>query len=207
MACRPGPRSTGSRSARRRATASPMGRRSAGSAADGGAEPAPSAVIPDSRTLRASPESGERAGYDGAKRERGEAACDGDTPEHTPPAERRPDVAAGRPVELAEGGESCEAAGYRPPRPASPVQRADVAHVGDVRIDPPARQRRRCEHAPTRHRRHTLPVRGMDDRRGGVGEDARFGSPADQRVRRKTPFTFEGAWPIPWAGCAPRGGG
>ena len=31
----------------------------------------PSAVILDSRTLRSSPESGERAGYDGAKRKRG----------------------------------------------------------------------------------------------------------------------------------------
>jgi transposase len=34
-------------------------------------EPEPSAVILDSRRLRASPESGERAGYDGAKRKRG----------------------------------------------------------------------------------------------------------------------------------------
>lgn len=34
-------------------------------------EPEPSAVILDSRTLRSSPESGERAGYDGAKRKRG----------------------------------------------------------------------------------------------------------------------------------------
>ena len=31
----------------------------------------PSAVILDSRTLRSSPESGERAGYDGAKRKKG----------------------------------------------------------------------------------------------------------------------------------------
>src|SRR6185437_11949629 len=31
----------------------------------------PSAAIVDSRTLRSSPESGERAGYDGAKRKRG----------------------------------------------------------------------------------------------------------------------------------------
>ncbi len=34
-------------------------------------KPEPSAVILDSRTLRSSPESGERAGYDGAKRKRG----------------------------------------------------------------------------------------------------------------------------------------
>src|SRR5215218_1027783 len=34
-------------------------------------EPEPSAVIMDSRTLRSSPESGERAGYDGAKRKKG----------------------------------------------------------------------------------------------------------------------------------------
>ena len=34
-------------------------------------EPAPSAVILDSRTLRSTPESGERAGYDGAKRQKG----------------------------------------------------------------------------------------------------------------------------------------
>jgi transposase len=34
-------------------------------------EPEPSAVILDSRTLRSSPESGERAGYDGAKRQKG----------------------------------------------------------------------------------------------------------------------------------------
>lgn len=34
-------------------------------------EPDPSAVVLDSRTLRLSPESGERAGYDGAKRKRG----------------------------------------------------------------------------------------------------------------------------------------
>ena len=36
-----------------------------------GRKPAPSAVILDSRTLRSSPESGPRAGYDGAKRKRG----------------------------------------------------------------------------------------------------------------------------------------
>ncbi|ACA17341.1 transposase IS4 family protein [Methylobacterium sp. 4-46] len=36
-----------------------------------GREPEPSAVILDSRTQRSSPESGERAGYDGAKRMRG----------------------------------------------------------------------------------------------------------------------------------------
>jgi transposase len=36
-----------------------------------GREPEPSAAVPDSRTLRSSPESGERAGYDGAKRKRG----------------------------------------------------------------------------------------------------------------------------------------
>ena len=40
-------------------------RQAAGRAAD------PSAAIVDSRTLRSSPESGERAGYDGAKRKRG----------------------------------------------------------------------------------------------------------------------------------------
>lgn len=34
-------------------------------------EPEPSAVILDSRTLRSTPESGERAGYDGAKRKKG----------------------------------------------------------------------------------------------------------------------------------------
>jgi transposase len=37
----------------------------------GDREPEPSAVVLDSRTLRSSPESGERAGYDGAKRKRG----------------------------------------------------------------------------------------------------------------------------------------
>ena len=36
-----------------------------------GREPEPSTVVMDSRTLRSSPESGERAGYDGAKRKRG----------------------------------------------------------------------------------------------------------------------------------------
>ena len=36
-----------------------------------GRELEPSAVVMDSRTLRSSPESGERAGYDGAKRKRG----------------------------------------------------------------------------------------------------------------------------------------
>lgn len=34
-------------------------------------DPEPSAVVMDSRTLRSSPESGERAGYDGAKRKKG----------------------------------------------------------------------------------------------------------------------------------------
>src|ERR1700710_2084617 len=37
----------------------------------GDREPEPSAVVLDSRTLRSSLESGERAGYDGAKRKRG----------------------------------------------------------------------------------------------------------------------------------------
>jgi transposase len=37
----------------------------------GDREPEPSAGVLDSRTLRSSPESGERAGYDGAKRKRG----------------------------------------------------------------------------------------------------------------------------------------
>lgn len=36
-----------------------------------GRKPSPSAAIVDSRTLQSSPESGERAGYDGAKRKRG----------------------------------------------------------------------------------------------------------------------------------------
>jgi len=36
-----------------------------------GRSPEPSAAILDSRTLRSSPESGERAGYDGAKRKNG----------------------------------------------------------------------------------------------------------------------------------------
>jgi transposase len=36
-----------------------------------GRDPEPSAAVFDSRTLRSSPESGERAGYDGAKRKRG----------------------------------------------------------------------------------------------------------------------------------------
>jgi transposase len=36
-----------------------------------GRNPQPSAVILDSRTLQSSPESGQRAGYDGAKRKRG----------------------------------------------------------------------------------------------------------------------------------------
>jgi len=39
--------------------------------AAGGREPAPTATILDSRTLRSTPESGHRAGYDGAKRKRG----------------------------------------------------------------------------------------------------------------------------------------
>ncbi len=39
--------------------------------AAGGREPEPSAAILDSRTLRSTPESGHRAGYDGAKRKRG----------------------------------------------------------------------------------------------------------------------------------------
>jgi transposase len=37
----------------------------------GGREPEPTAAIIDSRTLRSTPESGTRAGYDGAKRKRG----------------------------------------------------------------------------------------------------------------------------------------
>ena len=37
----------------------------------GGREPDPTAAIIDSRTLRSTPESGTRAGYDGAKRKRG----------------------------------------------------------------------------------------------------------------------------------------
>ena len=36
-----------------------------------GRKPAPSAAVLDSRTLRSSPESGARAGYDGAKRMKG----------------------------------------------------------------------------------------------------------------------------------------
>src|SRR5215212_6967668 len=36
-----------------------------------GADPKPSAAILDSRTLRSTPESGKRAGYDGAKRKKG----------------------------------------------------------------------------------------------------------------------------------------
>ena len=36
-----------------------------------GRTPEPSAAILDSRTLRSSPESGERAGYDGARRKKG----------------------------------------------------------------------------------------------------------------------------------------
>jgi len=36
-----------------------------------GRKPAPSAAVLDSRTLRSSPESGERGGYDGAKRKKG----------------------------------------------------------------------------------------------------------------------------------------
>ena len=36
-----------------------------------GRKPQPSAAILDSRTLRSTPESGERAGYDGAKRKKG----------------------------------------------------------------------------------------------------------------------------------------
>ena len=39
-----------------------------------GHDPGPTAVIFDSRTLQSSVESGERAGYDGAKRKRGRAA-------------------------------------------------------------------------------------------------------------------------------------
>ena len=36
-----------------------------------GRAPGPTAAILDSRTLRSSPESGHRAGYDGAKRKKG----------------------------------------------------------------------------------------------------------------------------------------
>ena len=36
-----------------------------------GREPAPTAAVMDSRTLQSAPESGERAGYDGAKRRKG----------------------------------------------------------------------------------------------------------------------------------------
>jgi transposase len=36
-----------------------------------GREPAPTAAVMDSRTLQSTPESGERAGYDGAKRRKG----------------------------------------------------------------------------------------------------------------------------------------
>ncbi len=46
-------------------------------------KPEPSAVIVDSRTLRSSPESGERAGYDGGKHKRGsKVQLAVDTPGH-----------------------------------------------------------------------------------------------------------------------------
>ncbi|WP_060772095.1 IS5 family transposase [Methylobacterium sp. AMS5] len=94
-------------------------------------EPEPSAVILDSRTLRSSPESGERAGYDGAKRKRGaKVHRAGDTPghvvaRHVTPADVDDRAEVGRlAAEVqAEAGDSVALAfvdkGYSGPKPAA----------------------------------------------------------------------------------------
>ncbi|AWI90315.1 IS5 family transposase [Methylobacterium sp. DM1] len=95
------------------------------------AEREPSAVMLDSRTLHSSPESGERAGYDGAKRKRGaKVHLAVDTPGHVvalhvTPADVNDRAEVGRlSAEVqAETGDSVELAfvdqGYSGPKPAA----------------------------------------------------------------------------------------
>lgn len=102
-------------------------------------EPEPSAVILDSRTLRSSPESGERAGYDGAKRTRGaKVHLAVDTPGHVvalhvTPADVDDRAEVGRlSAEVqAETGGSVELAfvdqGYCGPKPAAAASAHGIA--------------------------------------------------------------------------------
>jgi len=101
-------------------------------------EPEPSAVILDSRTLRSSPESGERAGYDGAKRKRGaKVHLAVDTPvhvvaRHVTPASTDDRAEVGRlAAEVqAETSDSVELAlvdqGYSEPKPATAASAHDI---------------------------------------------------------------------------------
>ncbi|TFZ61404.1 IS5 family transposase [Methylorubrum sp. Q1] len=105
-------------------------------------EPEPSAVILDSLTLRSSPESGERAGYDGAKRKRGaKLHLAVDTPGHVvalhvTPADVDDRAEVGRlAAEVqAETADSVELAfvdqGYSGPKPAA----AASAHGIDLEV-------------------------------------------------------------------------
>jgi transposase len=105
-------------------------------------EPEPSAVIFDSRTLRSSPESGERAGYDGAKRKRGaKVHLAVDTPGHvvalhvTPAStDDRAEVGRLAAEVQAETSDSVELGfvdqGYSGPKPAA----AASAHGIDLEV-------------------------------------------------------------------------
>ena len=105
-------------------------------------EPEPSGVILDSRTLRSSPESGERAGYDGAKRKRGaKVHLAVDTPGHvvalhvTPAStDDRAEVGRLAAEVQAETSDSVELAfvdqGYSGPKPAA----AASAHGIDLEV-------------------------------------------------------------------------
>lgn len=105
-------------------------------------KPEPSAVILDSRTLRSSPESGERAGYDGAKRKRGaKVHLAVDTPGHvvalhvTPAStDDRAEVGPLSAEVQAETQDSVELAfvdqGYNGPKPAA----AAKAHGIDLEV-------------------------------------------------------------------------
>ncbi|CAX17065.1 transposase of ISMdi26, IS5 family (plasmid) [Methylorubrum extorquens DM4] len=102
-------------------------------------EPEPSAVILDSRTLRFSPESGERAGYDGAKRKRGaKVHLAVDTPGHvvalhvTPAStDDRAEVGRLAAEVQAETSDSVELAfvdqGYSGPKPAAAASAHGIA--------------------------------------------------------------------------------
>ncbi len=103
-------------------------------------EPEPSAVILDSRTLRSSPESGERAGYDGANRKRGVHLAV-DTPGHvvalhvTPAStDDRTEVGRLAAEVQAETQDSVEVGfvdqGYNGPKPAA----AASAHGIDLEV-------------------------------------------------------------------------
>ncbi|KAB7783837.1 IS5 family transposase [Methylorubrum populi] len=102
-------------------------------------EPEPSAVILDSRTLRSSPESGERAGSDGAKRKRGSKVhLAVDTPGHVvalhvTPADVDDRAEVGRLSATVQAGtqDSVELAfvdqGYSGPKPAAAASAHGIA--------------------------------------------------------------------------------